>query len=87
MYCVKPEGGWEGRIICKGEGDITGEYVIIWHILKARCVARCVARRSIFFRYLLHLGDSSVDADEDEAGEEEGERRFDFTRFVLHCEN
>lgn len=37
-----------------------------------------MARCSIFFRYLLHLGDSSVDADEDEAGEEEGERRFDF---------
>ena len=37
-----------------------------------------MARCSIFFRYLLHLGDSSVDADEDEDGEVEGERRFDF---------
>ena len=44
-------------------------------------MALCIS----LLRYLLDLGDSLGDADQDEFGEEEGERRFDFSRFVFEC--
>lgn len=44
-------------------------------------MALCIS----LLRYLLDLGDSLGDGDEDEPGEKEGERRFDFPRFVFEC--
>ena len=68
MYCVKVCGTGGRRI--NGGDEMIGEYVIIWHMLKARHVA--------FFNNLLHnrlvRGESTEDSEEVVPGERDDER-------------